>query len=215
MSPILILGYEVASKEYGVLQKNIKALKVQFLNFEKRIDGKYTFYELTQCRAFITFSHAEVEIYFEAMASKAIDAAEKKWRQNERVTNSIAAMLTYRPQKDSTIPDNPIDQGKQSKFSSLVGSAIASQRAAIKGNHGIKPKNLAELFIPLGMASDQFDGALLIQLKNFGERRGNHVHQNSQVSLPKVRDPFDDELHDIEFLVSEIETFDLLAAKIK
>lgn len=215
MLPRLILGYEVPSKEYGILQKNIGALKTQFLNYKKRMDGRYTFYELTQCRAFITFSHAEFEIYFEAMASKAVNAAEKHWRQHARVTNAIAAMMTYRPQKELTLPDSPIDQGSKSKFRTLVGSAIASQRMVIKGNHGIKPRNLSELFLPLGMAPDQFDGALLIQLKNFGERRGDHVHQNSQVSLPKVRDPFDDELHDIEFLVSEIEAFDSLATKIK
>lgn len=205
----------MASREYVVLKKNIKGLQTQFLNFEKRLDGSYTAFELTQCRAFITFCHAEVEIYFEAIAARVIDSAEAHWQRYSRTTNSIAAMLVYRTQKEISLPDNPKEQGQKSKFDTLVGKAIASQRAAIKGNHGIKPKNLSELFIPIGMQPDQFDDALLIQLKNLGERRGDQVHQNSQVSLPKIRDPIDDELRDIEFLIRDIETFDRLARKLK
>ena len=203
------------SREYGILKKNIVSLKGQFLNFEKRLDGTYSAYELTQCRAFITFCHAEVEIYLESVAAKVVDAAERHWRRHGRVTNAIAAMLAYRSQRELNLPDNPIEQARGSRFETLVGSAIAAQRSAINGNHGIKPRNLAQLYLPVGMIPDQFDNALLIQLKNLGERRGDHVHQNSQVSLPKVRDPFDDELNDIEFLVHEIQSFDILAAQLK
>ncbi|EEE37178.1 hypothetical protein RKLH11_1014 [Rhodobacteraceae bacterium KLH11] len=124
-------------------------------------------------------------------------------------------MLAYRLQKDFALPDNPIEQGRKSKLDTLIAGAIASQKSVIKGNHGIKPQNLSELFIPIGMKPDHFDEALLIQLKNFGIRRGDQVHQNSQVSLPSIRDPFDDELHDIEFLISEIESFDLLSKRLK
>lgn len=203
------------SREYGTLRKNIGGLRGQFLNFQKRLDGDYSVHELTQCRAFITFCHAEVEIYLETVASKIVNAAERHWRRHGRVTNAVAAMLAYRSQKQLNLPDNPIEQGRKSKFETLVGNAISAQRSAIKSNHGIMPKNISELYLPIGMTPDQFDEALLIQLKNLGERRGDHVHQNSQVSLPKVRDPFDDELQDIEFLVDEIEAFDLLAAGLK
>lgn len=203
------------SREYGTLRKNIENLRDQFLNFEKRLDGRYSAYELTQCRAFITFCHAEVEIYLETMAIKVVDAAERHWRRHERVTNAIAAMLVYRASKELTLPDNPAGQGRKSKFKTLVEAAIANQRSSIKGNHGIKPKNLSELYLPIGMPPENFDETLLIQLKSLGERRGDHVHQSSQVSLPKVRDPFDDELQDIEFLVTEIKAFDLLISQLK
>lgn len=205
----------MSSREYGTLRKNIDSLRGQFLNFEKRLDGRYSVHELTQCRAFITFCHAEVEIYLETMASKVVDAAERHWRRHARVTNAIAAMLVYRNPKELTLPDNPTEQGTKNKFETLVGQAISNQRSAIKGNHGIKPKNLSELYLPIGMTPEQFDETLLIQLKSLGERRGDHVHQNSQVSLPKVRDPFDDELQDMEFLVAEIKTFDLLVSQLK
>ncbi|WP_299919507.1 HEPN domain-containing protein [uncultured Roseobacter sp.] len=203
------------SREYGTLRKNVGNLRGQFLNFQKRLDGSYSVHELTQCRAFITFCHAEVEIYLETVASKIVTAAERHWHRHGRVTNAVAAMLAYRSQKQLSLPDNPTEQGRKSKFETLVGNAISAQRSAIKGNHGIMPKNISELYLPIGMTPNQFDEALLIQLKNLGKRRGDHVHQNSQVSLPKVRDPFDDELQDIEFLVDEIEAFDLLASGLK
>ncbi|TRD21926.1 hypothetical protein FEV53_07705 [Palleronia caenipelagi] len=156
-----------------------------------------------------------MEIYLESIASKIVNSAEKHWRQHGRVTNAVAAMLAYRSQKQPTLPENPTEQSSKSKFETLVYNAISAQRSVIKGNHGIKPKNISDLYLPIGMAPNQFDEALLIQLKNLGERRGDHVHQNSQVSLPKVRDPFSDELQDIEFLVREIEAFDLLASGLK
>jgi hypothetical protein len=205
----------VPSREYGTLKKNVSSLQGQFLNFEKRLDGNYSSYELTQCRAFITFCHAEVEIYFEGLASKVVLAAERHWRKNKRVTNAIAAMLAYRIRHDQNLPDNPSQQNPTTKFETLVSKAINAQKAAIKANHGIKPKNLSELFLPIGMYPDQFDETLLIQLNSLASRRGDHVHQNSQVSLPKIRDPFDDELHDVVFLVSEIASFDTLAARLK
>lgn len=202
------------SREYGALRKNIDNLRGQFLNFDKRLDGRYSVHELTQCRAFITFCHAEVEIYLETMANKVVDAAERHWRRHSRVTNAVAAMMAYRISKEMTLPENPAEQGRSS-FKTLVGKAISNQRSSIKRNNGIKPKNLSELYLPIGMNPEHFDETLLIQLKSLGERRGDHVHQNSQVSLPKVRDPFDDELQDIEFLVTEMAAFDLLVSQLK
>ncbi len=205
----------MSSREFASLKKNVEILKRQFLTFGKRTDGSYTRYELMQCRAFIAFCHAEVEIYLEEMCSRVVEKAEKHWRRSNRATNAIAAMLAYRVIKNFTLPDNPAEQGSRSKFETLVGIAISAQKSAIKRNHGIKPKNLAELFIPIGLKPEKFENSLLIQLKNLGERRGEQVHLNSQVSLPNIRDPFDDELRDIEFLVAEIEPFDALVRQLK
>lgn len=208
------------SKEYTALKRNIASLRQQFLNFDKRLNGAYSQYELTQCRAYITFCHAEFEIYLESTALRVVERAERHWQQHMRVTNAIASMLVYRThigldQTSIALPDNPKQQKQQSKFETLIGKAISAQKSVINRNHGIKPSNLAALFLPIGMKPADFDEPLLIQLKNLGERRGDHVHQNSQVSLPKIRDPFDDELNDIEFLSAEIEPFDRLAKRLK
>lgn len=117
-------------------------------------------------------------------------------------------MISYRITKDINLPDNPKEQGAATRFETLVSTAIANQRNVIRKNNGIKPKNIANLFLPIGLKPEQLEVSLLIQLNNLGERRGDLVHLSSKVSLPKIRDPFDDEKKDIDFLISELEAFD-------
>ena len=45
-------------------------------------------------------------------------------------------------------------------------------------------------------------------LTNIGSRRGDFVHKQSKVSLPKIRDPFSDEKKDIDDLIAELGRFD-------
>lgn len=205
----------MATREYGILKRNIDDLEQQFLNFAKREDGRYSRYELTQCRAFITFCHSEVEFYLETLSLRAVSAAEIAWTAKGKVTNASAAMVAYRAKREVSLPDNPIAQAASNQFSTILNTAIRAQKSAISRNHGIARKNLAELFIPVGMKPSNFDEALLIQLDTLSQKRGDHVHQSSKVSLPKIRDPFDDERKDIEFLLADLETFDGLAAKLR
>ena len=203
------------SRFYGALQRNVAELERQFLAFGKRQDGGYTSNELYQCRAYIAFYHSEVEFYLESLALNIISKAEKKWKTKGSVTNAIAAMIAYRAAKEISLPDCPASQSPKKQFSAIVQNAIAAQKIAVSRNHGIGRKNLAELFIPIGMRPSQFDEPLLIQLDALGQRRGDHVHQGSKVSLPKVRDPFDDERSDIQFLLIELIGFDETVAKMR
>lgn len=203
------------SQPFSILRRNIAELERQFLNFEKRGDGRYTRHELTQCRAFITFCHSEVEIYLETMALRAVDRAEKKWQNKGKIINAAAAMVAYRGIKEVSLPDDPTNQAGRNRFSTIIGGAIAAHRASIRRNHGIKRKDIAELYIPLGLDPTQFSETLLIQLDKLGSRRGDHVHQSSKVSLPNIRDPFDDEQKDIHFLLADLEAFDELAQKVR
>lgn len=188
-------------------------LERKFLSFSKRQDGAYTKDELYNCRAYITFSHSEVEFYLESVALNVILNAERQWQTKGNVTNAIAAMVAYRVAKEITLPDCPATQSPKKQFSAVIQTAIAAQRAAVSRNHGIGRKNLAELFIPIGMRPGQFNEPLLIQLDALGQRRGDHVHQSSKVSLPKVRDPFDDEKSDVQFLLAELQGFDSMVSK--
>lgn len=203
------------SQPFGNLKKNVAELERQFLNFDKRGDGRYTRHELTQCRAFIAFCHSEVEIYLETMAQRVVDRAEKAWQKRGQVVNATAAIVAYRGIKEVSLPDDPTNQGAKSRFSTIICGAIAAHKAAIRRNNGIKRKDIAELYIPLGIDPTKFSETLLIQLDKLGSRRGDHVHQSSKVSLPKIRDPFDDELKDIHFLLVELQAFDDFAQKVR
>lgn len=142
------------------------------------------------------------------MSMRAVNIAEKTWKTKGKVTNAVAAMIAYRAAKEVTLPSDPCSQAPKKQFPSILLSAIAAQKAAIGNNHGIKRENIAALFIPLGMKISDFHEPLMIQLDNLGRRRGDHVHQSSKVSLPKVRDPFADEKSDMNFLLVELKVFD-------
>ncbi|MGO1120941.1 hypothetical protein ACTL6U_19730 [Rhodovibrionaceae bacterium A322] len=196
------------SREFNTLKKNTRLLRAEFLSFTKRADGHYTRGELLKCRAFITFAHAEIEHYLEMRALRILDRAEAKWDRYQTATRVVAGLLAFSITKPITIAGDPREQSGDKKLSSLVKQAFSTQRGVIKANNGLKPENLSRIFIPLGFKPEDIGETLVIQLKNLGTARGGLVHSNTQVSLPKIRDPFDDEYRDIEYLISELKNFD-------
>ena len=196
------------SKEFNKLERNVAKLKTHFLNFEKSVDGNYSDYDLMNCRAFVAFAHAEVESYLEGMAEKILIRAKTKFTTDNKVGQVVAGLLSFRRRQETSTPDDVNAPGARQTITFLVNEAIETQEQFIKRNNGIKPSNFSNVFAPLGVQSDHLSEALMIQLKNFGNVRGDLVHTNSQVSLPRLRDPFDDEYKDVQFLVEELKSFD-------
>lgn len=201
--------------EYNHLCKNIAKITRGFLNFDKRSDGNYSWQELMLCRAFISFCHAEFEHYLEQSCLRVILKAENHWQKHGNPTTAIAALLAYRMPKPGTLPAKPSEQGSGNRLATLIGNVIASQRMVVSGNHGIKPANISQLFMPLGVNPNQVPTSLEIQLEEFGKKRGDQVHQSTSVSLRKIRDPFDDELKDVNYLLAELLTFDAALRRLR
>jgi hypothetical protein len=200
----------VPSRDFNRLKSNIHQLKQEFLSFPDRADGGYTKSERMKCRAFIAFCHAEFEYYLEETATKILNRTEQAWLRRKRVGKALAALLVYRLSKDVSLSEDPRTQNSDNRLEAQVRKAISQHRAVIRGNHGIRARNIAELFTPLGLQYDDFNEPLIIQLNNLSQRRGDLVHASAQVSLPRLRDPFTDEWRDVNFLIEEIASFDLL-----
>lgn len=198
----------MATREFKKLQKNIELLKSHFLSFEKRTDGAYTENELLNCRAYVAFVHAEFETYFETVAARILARAKKGWLESKKSGKVIAGLVAFRPDSRTSIPADLAKPGDRQSLDYCVGFSIAAQERTIESNNGIRPENFAKLFSPLGLSGADVDEALSIQLDNFGRRRGGLVHSGAQVSLPRIRDPFDDEESDVTFLLSEVATID-------
>lgn len=200
----------MSTREFKQLEKNIEALRRQFLSFDKRVNGKYTRSELLNCRAFVAFAHAEVEHYLESVATRILARAKKKWREDRRVSIVSVALLAFKRRAEVSTPEDATKPGDKQTVDFLLMDAIHRQEIAIKRNDGIKPPNVSSMYVPLGIRLDASMEPLMIQLKNFGAARGGLVHNNSQVSLKRIRDPFDDEYKDVEFLLTELRSFDAL-----
>lgn len=196
------------SAEFRTLKENIDGLKAVFLNFQKRDDSDYTDQERMLCRAFIAFSHAEIEYYLESLALRILNNAVQKWNQNGEAGRVVVALLSFRRQQSTSVPDDPKQPGKKNTYQTILMGAVASQKLVISNNNGIKPVNFANIFTPLGLLEVDVEETLLIQLGNTGSRRGDLVHKSTDVSLPLVRDPFSDEEKDVYLLLGELEKFD-------
>lgn len=196
------------SQEFKTLRKNIGILKSVFLDFSKKADGDYSDEEMMNCRAFITFSHAEFEQYLENLSIRILDNASKKWQEDRIVSIVALGVLAFRRRKETAVPDAPDQPGKKNKLTTILMEAFDKQRNIIKGNHGISPRNFANLFTPLGITENDVDGALLIQLGNTSSHRGSLVHRTTNKSLQMIKDPFTVEEQEINYLVSELEKFD-------
>lgn len=198
----------MATREFKLLDRNINLLKSQFLNFPKRVDGKYSRNELLECRAFVAFVHAEFESYFESIAEKILQKAKKCWNESGKSSRAITGLVAFRNNVKSNVPEDLAKPGSKQKLDYCVRFSIAAQEKVIQSNNGIKPENFSQLFSPLGVSEADVSEAFSIQLANFGKLRGGLVHAGAQISLPRIRDPFDDEYSDVKFLLEEVAIFD-------
>lgn len=62
--------------------------------------------------------------------------------------------------------------------------------------------------MPLGFQPSDFSEILLLKLESLGKSRGEIAHKRSKISIPNIRDPFDDELKEVLELIEELEGFD-------
>lgn len=196
------------SVEYQKLVQSVAGLKVDLMGFAPNPIGTYTNTELLMCQSFVVFSHAEIQVYWEAVARRILTEAEHKWKNNQEVGRVVATLLAYRRPKDVYVPRDTVNAQKHGKFDWILSEAIKNQNEVIKDNNGIKRSNISEMLLPLGVFLSDLVEALLIQLDQTGTKRGTMVHKSSKVSLRTIRDPFADEMQDIDDLVAEIGAFD-------
>lgn len=196
------------SVEYKTLVQSIADLNADLLNFPPSPTQPYSNGDLLKCQAFVIFSHAEMQVYWEAVARRILQEAEKRWKTNSTVDRVIGMLVAFRRPERITVPTNPVNPHDTSKFEWIVEEAIKAHNKVINDNNGIKRTNIANLLIPLGLLPGDFVEAMLIQLDQTGKKRGDMVHKSSKVSLRNIRDPFTDEMKDIDNLVIEIGCFD-------
>ncbi len=178
------------------------------MDFAPRQETPYSRSELLKCRAFVVFAHAEIQVYFEAIASRVLARAERDWRRREKIGRVIAGLIAFSRSDSVCVPDDPAKVSRKADFRKIIEGAFAKQREIIRGNNGIKRANVAKLLCPLGLFNDQFSEVFLIQLDQPGKRRGEMVHKSSRVSLQNIRDPFADEHQAILKLLDEVRAFD-------
>ncbi len=196
------------SAEFSNLADDIDKLKLGLMSFQQRDDGAYTLEERLKCQAFIVFSHAEIENYFEKVGRRIMAEAKARWEESRVPDRVVATLLAYRRKEITAPPDDPKNPSNKTDLLCIVKDCLKIQEKVISENNGIKRSNVSDILCPLGVFPDDLDEVLLIQLTQTGRRRGDFVHERSTVSLPKIRDPISVELQEVIQLIKELEKFD-------
>jgi hypothetical protein len=198
----------MSSVEYNRLTQSIADLKADLMNFPPSPTILYSNSELLKCQAFVVFSHAEMQVYWEAIARRILQEAERRWKTETQIDRVIATLVAFRRPERVSIPKDPLNPHDGGNFGKIVDEAIKAHSEVIGENNGIKRSNIADLLIPIGVLPGDFVEVMLIQLDQTGKKRGDLVHKSSKVSARTIRDPFADEMKDIDDLVTEIGVFD-------
>ena len=152
-------------------------------------------------RAMIVLCHAEFEDYLEGLASRIIEHG-KLMCIKQGVANRNIASLFLNSDKFKNDP-----KLREMDIRSYAMKQIADFAKSIQeGNHGIKSKNIENMYIPLGFSLNDFSQDFLNELDQFGYDRGKIAH----LSRNKTREILDynNEKSKILHILAEIDNFE-------
>jgi hypothetical protein len=198
----------MSSVEYRALVQAIVDLKAGLMNFSPSPTEPYSNGDLLKTQAFVVFSHAEMQVYLETISRRIMREAEDRWKTAAAIDRVLATLVAFRRPENVSIPNDPINPHESGDFDKIVQKAIMAHSEVIEKNNGIKRTNVAALLVPLGVLPSDLVETMLIQMDQTGKKRGEIVHKSSKISLRTIRDPFSDEMKDIDDLVNEIAVFD-------
>lgn len=142
--------------------------------------------DLLLSRSLLVLGHAELESFFEGLALDLLESSLQVWKDYGFVNYNLGALLfnaSFKKEKDDS-------------FSSIPEKAIKNYKEdTLRNNHGIKKRNLINLYEPLGYNLDKIDNDKIQQLIGtldaLGGRRGESAHHNqcsihNPLSFPEV-----------------------------
>lgn len=163
------------SSRHNKLLSRISAIERNLLPAVK-ISGNYTKKESDQIRSYVILVHAEIEAYFEDMASEKAQKSLDLWRTTRRKSNCLLSIMTFCA-KDiiwDTKPD-------RHSIESRINKTVIHYLNLLGKNHGVKSKNIRKILLPLGVEESEFDQTWLNIMDDFGKKRGSFAHTTHSV----------------------------------
>jgi hypothetical protein len=202
------------SERFNILEQELNSLRANFLPEHFDPVGDYDSKEIALANAYRVLAHAEIESYFEYRALEISRNAVRLWKDEAKITISVAYLfafsgLTMDSPPDSVTPDQESGRRRLEKrldFNKKLTSVSNQFEKSVNENHGIKEKNILSLLLPIGINSNDIDRSWLQEMNSFGEKRGETAHTSASgynFSIYTVRQPPDpqDELMLINRLV--------------
>ncbi len=173
------------SERYSSLKDRLDELGKNLLpNPDPNCDYSIKDEDLT--KAYCVLSHAEIEAYFEDIVYDLVSRAFNEWENDNSLVSPVIFHLA--------INYNNVEWKKKDKKTIPPYSTMVSKsyhyltNSIIKGNDGIKEKNLKKLFSPIGF---EINDALQNMLNALGSNRGDIAHNSSSKLKNKLNKHID------------------------
>ncbi|MCC5613033.1 hypothetical protein LC612_41760, partial [Nostoc sp. CHAB 5834] len=123
--------------EHEKLVGAISSLKSGLMGFSRDPLGDYSRTQLLMCQAFVVFSHAEIQVYWESISRRILTEAESGWTQRGIVGRVAAALLAFRT-PEGVSAQSSMKTANRADFDWIIKEAIKNQKRVIDRNNGIK-----------------------------------------------------------------------------
>lgn len=193
------------TEKYIALKRRLSKLKKIYLPRCFSPTGAYNDTVYEKVRAYTVLSHAEMEYYFEETALAIAQKAYSKWTHHQKASTPLLALVAYYTGQYSAIPDSHAANRASEDINARINKAYREYNSLIRvNNHGIKEKNLLNIFLPIGIQVSEFDENMLIALNNFGSMRGSIAHSTRAGQLISPSDA----LNDVNNIMTYLDQFD-------
>ncbi|MET3577053.1 hypothetical protein ABID19_000068 [Mesorhizobium robiniae] len=170
----------------------------------------------TRALSFRVLTHAEVETYFEDRVLEVAATALDAWETNKFVSVVTFHLIGFGGRSTDRPPEtlHAIEQNKLKEWPSKTSiddrfsKCVSEFHKRIKfENHGVKERNIMEMFVPIGFYMGRCDPIFLQTMNNFGEARGAVAHTSGKGHVQKAVDP-KDEYTTLQKIIASLETID-------
>ncbi|MBZ9766451.1 hypothetical protein LB526_06720 [Mesorhizobium sp. CA6] len=209
----------MASDRFKDLQARVSELKRLLLPSKFDPTGTYKdpLRVTTRALSFRVLTHAEVETYLEDRVLEIATTALDAWETKKFVSVVTFHLIGFSGRATDRPPDtlNTTEQNKikewpsktfiDDRFSKCVSEFHKRVRLE---NHGVKEKNIMEMFVPIGFDMGKCDAIFLQTMSNFGEARGAVAHTSGKGHVQKAVDP-KDEYTTLQKIIASLEVIDV------
>lgn len=180
------------SKRYNSLKNNLAQVHTEFFKLKDNPTGRFTKSEKWQTKAYIIFSHVEIEEYLEHTAEFILNKAITKWSDTKKISRVAAGLLAfYENNEYAESMDEENKNGAPKTLTTILYGARNRHLNNISNNNGINKKAFKKLFLPLGLLEEEFNQPLITMLGTLATQRGDLAHKGLSDKTRNDINPFD------------------------
>ena len=196
------------SSRYKKLISRISSLERNLLPAVK-VSGNYSKKESDMIRSYVLLVHAEIESYFEDVASLKVQQALARWTANRTKSNCLLAIMSF---CSNEINWDGIPKVDRLRFNYRINKVVSHFINKLGANHGIKSNHLYKILLPIGIEESDLDNAWLSTMDSFGSQRGSIAHSTisaqNQIDLVTERNNINNNIlppiNDLDLLIKSI-----------